>query len=497
MFQYFLLFMFSTCVLSTIFCLFVLSQTRSRLINQKYILTNLLITELLFSIVQLVIFCKQLFHLFQYTSTINYIMLYIRLVIAFVYITTMHHVALDRYLEVRLHLKYTLLVTKNRTLIVIVILWFVALLFAAILIAISSKDDDAFRGVLVFAFYFFFAADVTFLINAICVYAYLYTKFRAFNKHIKSQAKIFHHSFKSPKFLVPCLLILSYLLFDTTASFLSMTTHILHADTLIYRYIGLLLYSIGILSDCIVYILMHRSIQSVIQKKFPFLRAIVNSDKKSEQSSARVIPNITVDEPSGISDCSIKYAANNSPILSRTTSPVYNLSIRSASSVDNSPVKSASSFVIENYFVEVEATKDSIEQENESTSISEQQGITSNVVKLDILSGPPESQETSSTVQDNVGRCYEQDVQQDFAPSNEKSGQGDVAPSNKQNSRGDVAPPFDIATYNEQEDCSISDGQEIVKLSTMPQKFEELEKVTASITPNESLNDIVNVEVAV
>ena len=206
-FTYCLLFLFTICTVVSVCCLLLLCHTKSRIINQKYMIANLMLVEFTFAFIRAFLICSRLFQI-HLTLHNTLIILYIRIVVAFVYIFTMHHICLDRLFEIYFHLNYPVRITKKRTICIIVSIWLIALLFGVILILLIVYIYNT-EIISVFAFYFYFATDVTFLIHAISTYTYLYIKFRQLNKLRKQQSRRFHQSFKSPKFLLPCLIILS------------------------------------------------------------------------------------------------------------------------------------------------------------------------------------------------------------------------------------------------------------------------------------------------
>ena len=80
-----LLFLFSTCVLAISLCLVILRYATSRNANQKYLLSNLLLVGLAFSLVEL-------FDNLQKITFSRYgAVVFLRFTIAFVYITTIYH----------------------------------------------------------------------------------------------------------------------------------------------------------------------------------------------------------------------------------------------------------------------------------------------------------------------------------------------------------------------------------------------------------------------
>ena len=250
--------LFSICILVIILCFYVIYRTsrQSRTLHQGHILANLFVVEFFFSLIHTKI---QITNLCGVTngSTHQRIELFYRLVFGLAYVLTMHCIAVDRLLEMFLHLSYANLVTKRRTVFGILGVWVVCVLFGAVCMTLEQTIytmEDIFK----FAFFFFFATDITFLINAFITYGYLYSKFLYFRKLTRRLAINSENtmSFKAPKFLLPLLIILSYLVFDITATFLSMAAYFIDPTNSLYRYIGLMLYCFSILSHTWMYIFL-------------------------------------------------------------------------------------------------------------------------------------------------------------------------------------------------------------------------------------------------
>lgn len=263
-FTYFLLFCFSVCVVALSLALYLLLQCSVHNISQRHILISLCTVELLFSIVQIQTIVLKKYGV-SHSPLHSKIEMFVRLVVAFQYILTMHHIAIDRLLEVYLHLAYSSLVTRRVVLIVVLTCWSISIAFAVFVIVLNATWLNQ-REVLTFAFYFFFAADVTFLLNASVTYTFLYVTFRRLQRTARRNS--LSGSFKQRKFVIPFLLIISYITFDTTASFLSMAVHFVGtSNPSLMRNIGLFLYCCGILSDAGIYILLQRNVRQTCWKQ--------------------------------------------------------------------------------------------------------------------------------------------------------------------------------------------------------------------------------------
>ena len=191
--------------------------------------------------------------------------------IAFVHIPTIHCITLDRLFEVYFHLSYPIKFTKASILCTIGATWISGLLFAGTLtFAKCYKDKPSERRQ--FSFYFFFAADITPVINAAVKGTYLYVKSWQFKKSLKQQYRRFRASFKSQKFWLPGLIVLSYLVFQTTGSFL-FALLFLKKPSFIYRKTALILFAIAFLSDCLIYIFVNPNARKILSKKLAFRKS--------------------------------------------------------------------------------------------------------------------------------------------------------------------------------------------------------------------------------
>ena len=260
-----LLFLFSICILATSLCLVILRYATSKIINQKYLLSNLVLVELVFSLVELLMRFDKL-QVITFSRYGAAACMFLRLTIAFVYVTTMHFITLDRLFEVYFHLTYPMKFTKARILCAIGGTWISGLLFAGTLTFVSCYKDKL-SEVCQFSFYFFLGADITFVINATVTGTYLYVKYRQFKKSLKQRYRRFRASFKSQKFLLPGLIVLSYLVFETTGSFLSTLMVLLKKPSFIYRKIALILFAMGFLSDCLIYIFINPNARKILARK--------------------------------------------------------------------------------------------------------------------------------------------------------------------------------------------------------------------------------------
>ena len=306
-FNYGLLFIYAICLISSNACLVILWHDKSKNVNQRCLIINLMIVEFSFSFVQIVLTCQELAWV-TFAKEIVFSLFFLRLVIAFVYIAIMHCICSDRLFEVYFHLTYPLKFTKKRANIAVASIWLFGIVFALIL-TLLSQYRYSLKQISEFAFYFFFATDIAFVFVAVSTYAYLYAKFRHVSKLLQEQSKRFQHSFKSPKFLLPCVIILSYLLFDITGAFLSVIAALLNVQSYIYRKIALILLAMGILSDCATYILINPNVRKMLFNRFSCVKYKLKrgsrKNRKVIRTDALNLPRIVISEPS--TECKVPF----------------------------------------------------------------------------------------------------------------------------------------------------------------------------------------------
>ena len=242
-------------------------QKRSR--NQRIIITSLCLGESIYLMIWIVRFSREIHSngasQANVIATLEHL---VRLIVATHYTITMHGIAVDRFLEVYLHLKYKALVTRRLILILVAISWIMGGVFGAVFVTLSKT---AFTGRQIdrFAFHFFFVTDLSFLTLALCIYTYLYVKYRQMKASARRNNPFLANS--KAHFLAPLFIVFTNVVFQNTASFLSMFNYLSvsssssdssnrSAKMLNVRHISLLLFGLGHISDPLIYIIFNPSV---------------------------------------------------------------------------------------------------------------------------------------------------------------------------------------------------------------------------------------------
>ena len=242
-----------------LFCLW-LQRKQKRARNQRIIITSLCLGESSFLLLWIVRFSITLNSDRSQSDNVTGILRsFLRFVVAFHYVITMHIVAVDRFLEVYLHLKYRALVTRRVILTVITVSWVSSGVFGAVLVTLSQT---VLTGLEIdhFAFHFFFVADLTFLTSALSIYTYLYVKYRQMKATARRNNPFLTNN--KARFLTPLFIILTNVVFQNTASFLSMFNYLSPStfadeEDRNVRNISLLLFGLGHISDPLIYIIFN------------------------------------------------------------------------------------------------------------------------------------------------------------------------------------------------------------------------------------------------
>ena len=173
----------------------------------------------------------------------------------------------DRMLDIHLHMKYFLYFSENRVRKILICLWIFCSIFSLATVLLRKFRQGA-EGIVIFIF--FIGTDITIILAALMTYLFLYNKVRRFRKCDRRQRTVIkRHSdfkrFQRSKFLLPSLIIATYLLFNTTGDVVVVyKTVFLNASKeteALLSEIGHLLWILGWISDGILYIFLQRSIR--------------------------------------------------------------------------------------------------------------------------------------------------------------------------------------------------------------------------------------------
>lgn len=258
--------------------------------NQRIIITSLCVGESTFLVVWIVRFSLVLQKNRDH-AIFDYVQYLVRVTVACQYIITMHVIAADRFLEVYLHLKYKALVTRRLVLLVVSGSWCVSVIFAATLVTLS-QTVFTITSMDRFLFHLVFVADLSFLLSAVCIYTYLYIKYRQMKATERKNNPFLSNN--RGFFSAPLLIILTNVLFQNTASFLSMSDYLSIKKNPYVRQISLLLFGLGYISDPLIYIIFN---PSVVVKRVNHLASLKTKRTRTAQHFTNSQVQSSVDVP--------------------------------------------------------------------------------------------------------------------------------------------------------------------------------------------------------
>ena len=248
--------------------LFLLHRIKFRPANQRIVLIHLAFAELCINITQTIVYAFLMTGRCQRNSICDYVDRFVFGLFSGTSKLIMICITCDRLLEIVLNLKYPIYVTKQRVKKIIVVLWTFsgAFYLIIVLIDIFKIATHILTGTLCYSL--LIAKDVVIFITALLTYSFLYMKvkrFRALDQSQKRAQKCSKSSHKS-KFLLPCLVIATYLMFNTTGDVLIIYNKYLVVEGETYikamvSEVGHWLWILGWISDGILYIYLQKSIK--------------------------------------------------------------------------------------------------------------------------------------------------------------------------------------------------------------------------------------------
>ena len=266
--------------------LLIFIRIRSSDSNQKLIIINLAVTELIFCINQIIYYGGK--RMFQQPSVLLVkVTMPLRL---FAFTTNkliMIHLIFDRFAEIFLNLKYVLYFTKKRVMQTLFLIWLFSGMYAFILgIVGHMKTPHSIPNIhSVVNNHLSMALDLIITISALATFSYFYTRVIKVvkrnqvhgddNPHIKQK----HPSLK---FIIPLFMVASYLLFNVTATIFAYAAFHYGKHGLVYidRYIMLthvswMLTMIGYLTDAVLYIFLQKKVRDFLVAHHPCKKGLI------------------------------------------------------------------------------------------------------------------------------------------------------------------------------------------------------------------------------
>ena len=270
-------------VLFGMYCLLRYSGLISR--NQRMYLISYTTTDIFLSLYHLMVKIIDLINpMYKETSWFFAIQIFYSDAIWIVNILTLGFLTLDRFAEVYLNIRYEICVTRNMTLLTIFVIW-----IAGIAIGTTSISIDLSLPNIDMIFYEFFeylwiVLSSIVLLNAISVYLYIYKKYSENQRkvsnvvnrnNLNSNNKIEHkirgtgrRHIKKPKVFIPLFIIVTYCIFVYIPDIVYIYGLKTMNNAYILDRIFVILYSMNIISDVTIYILLQRGIRLSLLKRW-------------------------------------------------------------------------------------------------------------------------------------------------------------------------------------------------------------------------------------
>ena len=260
-FRLFLILLHVFCTVLQITGVYVLYHFNNLRTTQRIILINLSLCHILHSIPCFFKFSKIIGNIQMPDEVL--VLLYLS---RFNYLLLLHYLFIDRMLEIYLHLKYPIYMTKKVSYFIIVLLWLISLLlvFAVFLVTYCYPY---LKGKLYL--YIFPTMIWCVICTALFVYSYIYRKWTS----LRRKTPGINHSIQtnSNAFMGQFLVVVTFILFQGSGSVLLIieSTVELNASTKsLLQCVGFMLFAFGGISDVLMHILLQRDIKKKLLLKF-------------------------------------------------------------------------------------------------------------------------------------------------------------------------------------------------------------------------------------
>ena len=234
--------------------LFLLFKTKYSLPNQRLTIINLSMTELLTSIKHVVV--TALFASGINSSALTFINNFLDISLVTLIRLVVLYIIVDRFLHIYLNIKYTLYISPKKLKCIICIMWVFSWCFGItwtliIWCKLVSMHNIKFilANVLLFG-------DIMIISSAIVTYVHLYLRVRNINESTNSRGSTGVKTLFN-NFGVPCLMVLTYILFNISATVMR-----------VFREydIPYVLDIIGFLSDSLIYVFLQKRMRHMLKK---------------------------------------------------------------------------------------------------------------------------------------------------------------------------------------------------------------------------------------
>ena len=239
--------------------LILLKTVKVAIVNQRIIIINLALSEMLSSCLQVV---SSILALNQIRSkALLFFIATCGLVTKFI----MLHLIMDRAIVVRFHLKYQIYFTKNRVKLVSFLLWFLSA-FVSLGFILVAEIYLSYLKVNVIIIFTYLGIDSLIVISSVATYAYLFFVTVKSEKNLNGSCRKNTTKILS-KYKVPCLITATYIVFNFTGMVLVVMVFLERRPNrpmLVMYSISVSLVIIGTISDCFIYVILQRNLRQYL-----------------------------------------------------------------------------------------------------------------------------------------------------------------------------------------------------------------------------------------
>ena len=256
--------------------LLLLRKVKFHPTNQRILMIHLALTELSTNLFQTVVYVLLMLGRCERDSVCDFVDHFFYTLVFGTSKLIMIYIICDRLLDIRLHLKYSIYFTEQKVKRISLALWLFCCVFASTVVLVRILYNEAAQLLGTICFSFYVALDVIIVISALVTYSFLYIKVRHFHAIDCNQNKVRRGSTsrasRRSKFMLPCLIIATYLIFNTTGDImLFYNAYFMNGGQYTKSVISEVahwLWILGWISDGILYIFMQKSIKEKLKSGF-------------------------------------------------------------------------------------------------------------------------------------------------------------------------------------------------------------------------------------
>ena len=259
-----------TCLLHMV-GIILLFRMRNEFFNQITIMINLALTETMFCLNLCIEFlCKIIMNREDWVTLIylKTFLLTLDMLTFTVNKFVVLYLIIDRFLDIKLHMRYFLYFKQSTVTNTLILMWITGTLYAFIQGALFNRKITGENKAWSTHGFVCMTLDIIITLTTLPTYGYFFYKTRTMVKNDNSQREpgrrksLNKHLFK---FAVPFLILATYLIFNVTSSFLSVS--FTYHKKIILLQMAWITRVLGFLTDALLYIFLQKSVRAFIKSK--------------------------------------------------------------------------------------------------------------------------------------------------------------------------------------------------------------------------------------